>query len=77
MWKKQSPSSEIPTHFPIFSRHSCPKCKRKLEIWGLNDSKRKLEIWGLNDKNSEGGEESYPILVCPECDLFFDYYEFD
>ena len=65
MWKKQSPSSEIPTRFPIFSRHSCPKCKRT------------LEIWGLNSKNGEGGEESYPILVCPECDLFFDYYEFD
>jgi len=65
MWKKQSPSSKKTTHFPIFSSHSCPKCKRK------------LEIWGLNDKNSEGGEESYPILVCPECDLFFDYYEFD
>jgi len=65
MWKKQSPSSKKTTPFPSFSMHSCPKCKRN------------LEIWGLNSKNSEGGEESYPILVCPECDLFFDYYEFD
>lgn len=58
MWKKQT-KSEV---FPHFSSKLCPKCKKKLEICGLN---------------CENGEEDYPILVCETCDMMYDYYEFD